>query len=288
MIRETLRRGYRTLLPLIYARTNFKLFLKSTFEDLDFRVQQLAASSDYFTHSLQPIPIKAPFGRSMLVLAPHQDDETIGCGGALALQVRAKASAYVVLLQDGGDEYADLGMVRQDLVVMRNEESRRAAAVIGMEPPLFLNHVDLLAESAQAVEEVRKVIKERRVDAVFVPFFLDAHYDHRTANYILADALRGIEGDVRVFGYEVWGLTVPNVILVIDDVMDQKSQMLSCFEYANKAVDYVHATKGLNMYHSRMLGAGMCRYAERFFEIPRQEYIDLIAKVRGAGAKAKL
>jgi N-acetylglucosamine malate deacetylase 1 len=285
MIRETLRRGYRTLLPLLYARTNFKLFLKTTFTDLDFRMQQLAAASDYFTNALQPIPIKAPFGRSMLVLAPHQDDETIGCGGALALQVRAKADAYVVLLQDGGDEYADLGMVRKDLVALRNEESRRAAAVIGMEPPLFLNHVDLLAESARTVEEVRKVIKERRVDAVFVPFFLDAHYDHRTTNYILADALSGIDGDVRVFGYEVWGLAVPNVILVIDEVMEQKSEMLSCFDYANKAVDYVHATKGLNMYHSRMLGAGMCRYAERFFEIPKQEYIELIGRVRNVTAK---
>ena len=285
MIRESLRQGYRTLLPLLYARTNFKLFLKTTFTDLDFRMQQLAAASDYFTNALQPIPIKAPFGRSMLVLAPHQDDETIGCGGALALQVRAQASAYVVMLQDGADGHADLGLARQDLVALRNEESRRAAAVIGMEPPLFLNHVDLLAESARTVEEVRKVIKERRVDAVFVPFFLDAHYDHRTTNYILADALSGIDGDVRVFGYEVWGLAVPNVILVIDEVMEQKSEMLSCFDYANKAVDYVHATKGLNMYHSRMLGAGMCQYAERFFEIPKQEYIELIGRVRNVTAK---
>jgi LmbE family N-acetylglucosaminyl deacetylase len=282
MIREVLQRGYRTLIPLLYARTNFKLFLKTTFGDLDLRLQQLAASSDYFNSAVQPIAISPPFGRSMLVLAPHQDDETIGCGGVLALQVRAKAQACVVLLQDGGDEYAELGMVRKDLVALRNEESRRAAAVIGMEPPVFLNHLDLAADAGQTAEEVRTLIKERRVDAVFVPFFLDQHYDHRTTNYILAEALKGIGGDVRIFGYEVWGLAVPNVIVVIDEVMDQKIQMLSCFDYANKAVDYVHSTKGLNMYHSRMLGAGMCRYAERFFEIPKQEYIELMQKVRVA------
>jgi LmbE family N-acetylglucosaminyl deacetylase len=286
MIREALRRGYRTLLPLLYARTNFKLFLKTSFGDLDFRLQQLAAASDYFTSSLQPIPIQAPFGRSMLVLAPHQDDETIGCGGALALQVRAKASAYVVLMQDGADEYADLGMARQELMELRNEESRRAAAVIGMEPPRFLNHANLLADSREAADELRGILTERRVDVVFVPFFLDAHYDHCTTNYILADALSSIDWNVRILGYEVWGLCVPNVILVIDAVMDQKIKMLSCFEYANKAVDYVHSTKGLNMYHSRMLGAGMCQYAERFFEIPKQEYIELIKKVRGVTSKS--
>lgn len=285
MIRELFRTGYRSLLPLMYARTNFKLFLKTSITDLDARLRQLAASSDYFSSTMRPIPIQAPFGRSMLVVAPHQDDEAIGCGGVLALQVHAKASAYVVMLQDGADGHDELGFERQALTALRNEESRRSATAIGMEPPKFLNHADLVANSAEAAGEVRSILKERRVDAVFVPFFLDAHPDHRTANYILADALAGIDWDVRVFCYEVWGLTVPNVIVVIDEVMDQKMKMLGCFEFANKAVDYAHSTKGLNMYHSRMLGSGMCQYAERFFEMPKREYIEVVQKVRGVEAK---
>ena len=134
---------------------------------------------------------------------------------------------------------------------------------------------------------VGAILMEKRVDAIFVPFFLDGHPHHRTANYILADALRGIDWNIRIFGYEVWGLCVPNVILVIDQVMDQKIKMLSCFEYANKAVDYVNTTKGLNMYHARMLGAGECRYAERFFEIPRLEYVQLMEQVRGVTPTAR-
>ena len=218
----------------------------------------------------------------MLVVAPHQDDEAIGCGGALALQVRAKGTASVVLLQDGADGYDELGFSRADLVALRNGESSKACAALGIEPPRFLNHADLAAASRQAAAEVRDVIIEKRVDAVFVPFVLDGHPDHRTANYILAEALRGVDWNVRVFGYEVWGLCIPNVIVVIDEVMDRKMEMLACFDFANKAVDYVDSTKGLNMYRSRMLGAGMCKYAECFFEIPRWEYIELVEKVRGA------
>lgn len=282
MIREIFRTGYRSLLPLIYARTNYKLFLKMSFSDIDLRFQQLAAASDFFSSTVRPIPLQAPFGRSMLVLAPHQDDEAIGCGGALALQVQAKAPAYVVVIQDGADGNDEIGMTRQQISEIRNQESRRAAAVIGMEPPLFLNHVNLLAELNQAAGEVRKVILERHSDAIFVPFFLDANPDHLTANYILSEALKEIDWDVQVYGYEVWGLCVPNVIVIIDEVMDQKLQMLSCFEFANKALDYVGSTKGLNMFHSRMLGAGMCKYAERFFEIPKREYVEVIEKVRNA------
>jgi LmbE family N-acetylglucosaminyl deacetylase len=282
MIREYLRRGYRSLLPLVYARAKFKLFLKVSFAEVGSRVQQLAAVADYFSSSIRPIPIVAPFGRSMLVVAPHQDDEAIGAGGALALQVRAKGAAFVVILEDGVDEHGEVGLTRQELILLRNEESRRASAVLGIEPPRFLNHADLAATSREAAEELRSLLIEKRVDAVFVPFILDGHPDHRTANYILAEALNDVTWNVRVFGYEVWGLCIPNVIVVIDEVMDEKIRMLRCFDYANKAVDYVQSTKGLNMYHSRMLGAGMCKYAECFFEIPKQEYIELIQKARSA------
>ena len=284
MIREYLRRGYRSLLPLLYARTNFKLFLKTTFADMDIRVQQLISLTDYFSNSVRAIPIRAPFGSSMLVLAPHQDDEAIGCGGALALQVRAKGDACVVILQDGAEGHEELELKRQDMVSLRNEESLRASKVLRIEPPTFLNHRDLPSELHQAAEELRSILIHKRVDAIFLPFLLDNHPDHRTANYIAAEALKSVDWDVRVFGYEVWSLCIPNVIVVIDEVMDEKIRMLSCFDFANKAVDYVQSTKGLNMYHSRMLGAGMCRYAECFFEVPKQEFIELVYKVQTAEA----
>ena len=57
-------------------------------------------------------------------------------------------------------------------------------------------------------------------------------------------------------------------------------RMLECFTFANSAIDYAHSTKGLNMFHSRMLGAGECRYAERFFEAPRAEYIGLVERLK--------
>jgi LmbE family N-acetylglucosaminyl deacetylase len=279
-IRDYVRYAYRAVLPVLYARTNFKLFLKTSLTEYDRRVRQLASMTDYFSTFVRAIPIHAPFGDSMLVVAPHQDDETIGCGGALALQVRAKKSACVVLLHDGADGHDELGMTRPQLVALRNQESVRAAAVIGMEPPVFLSYPDLKASSDTAAEALRGIIADRKVDAVFIPFMLDGHADHRKANYILAAALKKIDWNVRVFGYEVWGLSIPNVIVVIDSVIEQKLDMLRCFDFANKAVDYVNSTQGLNMYHSRMLGSGVCKYAERFFEIPSLEYIELVERVR--------
>ncbi len=282
MIRNYIRRAYRTVVPLLYSRSRFKLFMATSLGDLDLRRQELASLTDYFASSIRPIPIRAPFGQSMLVVAPHQDDETIGCGGALALQVRSGKAAAIVMVQDGAEGHEELGMARQALTELRNEESRRAAAVLGLEPPCFLNHAYLLDSKMQAAGELRGILTERKVDAVFTPFLLDGHPDHRATNQILAAALQDISWEVRVFGYEVWGLCIPNVLVIIDEVMEDKLKMLSCFTFANQAIDYVHTTKGLNMYRSRLLGAGECRYAECFFELPRREFIELVDRITAA------
>jgi N-acetylglucosamine malate deacetylase 1 len=280
MIRHYFRRLYRLIVPLLYSRQQFRLFLNATLGNINLRMLALASETDYFASFVRPIVVKAPFGDSMLVLAPHQDDEAIGCGGALVLQVRAGRRAAVVMMQDGGDEHEERGLSRHVLTELRNEESRRAASSAGLESPYFLNHRSLDQSVPQAVEQVRGLITERKVDAVFVPFVLDAHPHHRTANVILAEALKKVPWNVRVFGYEVWGMCIPNVLVVIDEVIEDKMRMISCFAFANQAVDYVNSTRGLNMYHSRMLGAGECRYAERFFEIPRTEYITLVERIR--------
>ena len=285
MIRNYLRQIYRTVLPLLYARSQFKLFLKAGLGEIDLRMLALASTTDYFSNFVRAIPIRAPFGKSMVVIAPHQDDEAIGCGGALALQVRSGQAASIVVLLDGASEYEQLGLTRPALMEMRNEESRRAAAVIGAPPPVFLGHPVLADDDAQ-IAEMAYILLDRKADAVFIPFPLDGNSEHRIANRILAGALRKISWDVRVFGYEVWGLAIPNVVLIIDDVIEAKTEMLRCFAFANSALDYTNSTLGLNMFHSRLLGAGECRYAERFFELPREEYIELVGRIRAAESSA--
>ena len=149
------------------------------------------------------------------------------------------------MLQDGADEHDEVGMSRPTLMELRNEESRRSAATIGWNLLSFSIMPDLADSVAQASEEVQAPRYQRKIDALFVPFVLDAHPDHRTANYIVAGALKGVSWNVRVFGYEVWGLCIPNILVVIDDVIEEKMRMLSCFTFANNALDYVHSTRGL-------------------------------------------
>jgi len=282
MLRNFLRQGKDQLLQFLFSRKHFKLLLKATTEHLDLRMQALASITDFYSTAVKPIPITAPFGKSMLVVAPHQDDEVIGCGGALTLQTLSGQSATVIILQDGADEHASASIPREQLRELRNEESRAAMRQIGIDAPIFLGLRSLRSNIETTVSTLREVIEERGVDAVFTPFVLDGHPDHRACNFILAKALSSVSRPIRTMQYEVWSNCIPNVLVIIDPVADKKDAMLSCYKFANGAHDYRHATKGLNMFHSRLLPAGQARYVECFFELPREEFIGLVDRVEQA------
>ena len=285
MFRDQLRKGKDLLVQILTSRKKFKLLLRVTTERLNLRLQALASATDFFSAVVAPIPITAPFGDSMLVVAPHQDDEAIGCGGALALQALSGRSASVVILHDGADEYGDVSMTRAELQELRNGESRNAAREIGIEAPIFLGLQDLRSNVESTATALRRIIDGRSVDAVFTPFVLDGHPDHRACNFIVARALADLTRPIRTFQYEVWSRCIPNVLVIIDRVAEKKDKMLACFAFANKAHDYAHATKGLNMFHSRLLRAGEARYVECFFELPRAEFVRLVDRVEQAESR---
>src|SRR5690606_11138605 len=76
-VRLGLRRLYRELMPLLYARTNFKVFLERSFQSLDRRTAAILCSTNVLPGMMRAVPLRAPFGRSMLVVSPHQDDDII-------------------------------------------------------------------------------------------------------------------------------------------------------------------------------------------------------------------
>ena len=68
---------------------------------------------------------------SALVLAPHYDDEILGCGGLLAQLTASGAAVRVLFLTDGsggGEEIEDRDAYRQ----RRREESGQVCEILGL------------------------------------------------------------------------------------------------------------------------------------------------------------
>ena len=111
----------------------------------------------------------------ILIIAPHPDDEVLGCGGTIARLVR-KGKIVTVAIVTKGTPVFPASQVKQV-----RQEARKANKLLGTEL-LFL---DLPVTTLHLMPEHKlnrvfdNLIQKTKPDAVFAPFPGDRHEDHR-------------------------------------------------------------------------------------------------------------
>ncbi|MCI5165005.1 MAG: PIG-L family deacetylase [Candidatus Electrothrix sp. GM3_4] len=274
-LREYAKKLYHLLKMRLFSGATFKIYMRVNFQQLDKNALRVKLISDFFATELEPVEVQAPFGDSILIIAPHQDDEVIGCGGALLAQLDAGKKVSILFVCDGGNEFRSLGYTRRDdLVQHREAESLRVAEDLGVEDITFLRLTDLENQKDNVASLIALEIERRDPAHIFTPFFLDGHPEHQIVTHALSMALKRVEREVFINCYEVWGNCIPNIILNIDQYMKKKKELISFYESQCDATDYVNTTMGRNMYNARLIGK-RCRYAERYFQAPKNTFIDI-------------
>ena len=88
----------------------------------------------------------------ILIIAPHPDDETLGCGGITALLKARGQAVRIIIVTDGSG--ASIPEPRPDLASVRRKESIQAARVLGieMEDIVFLSYKD--GEALQHISQI--------------------------------------------------------------------------------------------------------------------------------------
>jgi LmbE family N-acetylglucosaminyl deacetylase len=222
-----------------------------------------------------------PGAERVLVVAPHMDDETIGCGGAIAQHVKAGGSVHVVFLTDGRHGSSKLqnlsGEARRNaeikLVETRKQEARRALDKLGVRSVTFLDVEDgTLGADKSAAGRLREILEAERPEIVYVPSYLEQHPDHFAASRVLVEALRDSPLQLQCMGYEVWTPLFPNCLVKIDDVVELKKSALSEYRSQLADQDYVHVALALNAYRSAGFADHYGRYAEAYFAMPVADY----------------
>lgn len=145
------------------------------------------------------------------VLAPHPDDESLGCGGLLALLADAGAPTRVIVLTDGCKSHPNSAAYPADrLRDLRESEARAAVSALGLDPAAvtFLRHPDngLPEEGSPAFDDAARQLAEAidGVETVLVPWRRDPHCDH-VGTWALAAAAAGqLDEPPRWIEYPVW------------------------------------------------------------------------------------
>lgn len=170
----------RTVLRALYARV-----LRSSARELD----------------------PAVLRRSAVVFAPHQDDETLACGGTIIRKRQLGADVKIVFLTDGTQSHRDL-IQTDELKMLRTQEALAAGAVLGVSAAnvFFLGFEDgkLDQNQAAAIEKVKEILASFRPEEVFIPYSREKPADHSQTNRIVLAAVKQCRMALVVNEYPVW------------------------------------------------------------------------------------
>jgi LmbE family N-acetylglucosaminyl deacetylase len=200
---------------------------------------------------------------NVLVVAPHPDDESIGCGGTLRLHVQRGDRVDVVFLTSG-----ELGLEElpaDDARQVREREAEQAAAILGLSSLTFLRHPDwFLSDTEETVgKDLIRVVEQRAPERVLFPHGAEAHPDHAATARIVdrvADELRRPFGRVA---FEVWTPMIDfDDVEDISGVIDAKLAAVRAYKSQLSKFRYDDAVEGLNRFRGAL--AAHCAHAEAF------------------------
>ena len=217
-----------------------------------------------------------------LVLAPHPDDEVVGCGGLLRRLAASGCEVRVLLLTDGSggtEEVAD----RETYRARRRAEVAAAGAALGL---AGAEHVDLpdgaLAEHRPAAAAaIRRALLALRPDLILVPSPVERTADHRAAFAALHEVLTAVRpgdelaaaiGAATVLLYEVNHPGDPDLLVDVGSEVPAIEAAMACYASQEERHPYLAAARGLRQWRTLSLGPEV-RAAEAYRRLALADFV---------------
>lgn len=166
-------------------------------------------------HPLLPPETAVTLG-STIVVAPHPDDESLGCGGLLALLADFGNPAHVLVMTDGSRSHPNSpSYPAARLAALREQETLDALTALGLpaSSARFLRHRDCglpaagTVAFAKAAMQLREMLVALTPATLLVPWRRDPHCDHEATWRLLREATVGLPAPPRWLEYPIWAWT---------------------------------------------------------------------------------
>jgi len=177
--------------------------------------------------------------KKILIIAPHPDDETLGCGGTIAKHVHSGDHVTLCIVTtaykpEWSDEYLE----------MRNKQITKAVEILGInnnviELGYHTVKLDIIPQK-EIAESLITVVNEVQPDIAYIPYKGDLHRDHRVIFESALVAMRPVNCTVKkILAYETlseteWGQPIapfiPNVYCDITETFLKKIEALKAYK----------------------------------------------------------
>lgn len=197
------------------------------------------------------------FSGTLLIIAPHMDDEALACGGLIA-GLPQKERIYIVYATDGMKSPAPIipgsDVISSDLGEVRGKESIKAMTFLGIPEEnlhfLRLPEGQLRKNRAALRGLLLEQIKKINPEYIFIPFRYDRHPDHIVINHVITQSLQHgcyVAQLVEYFVYHRWRLLPkkdirayikPDCLLKMDITNVSKKKRLALDYYQSQTTIY--------------------------------------------------
>lgn len=221
----------------------------------------------------------------VLVFAPHPDDESLGCGGTIALHARAGDAVWVVIATDGGSSKAG-SWGRSRMAAVRAREAQAATQALGARSvaQLGLAEGDYLQQDLQS--QIGDLIRRFEPTFIYTTSCIDYHPEHVKVASALAKALEAVEymhATVRIYEVQV-PLTaiLTNMITVIGPAAAAKKHALDAYDTQQQSLVW---SRRLALYTRKLYSrAGEI---EAFWELSSPEFCRLMVSFPARDRKTR-
>lgn len=194
---------------------------------------------------------------NILVIAPHPDDEILGCGATMAKKIKQGNNVYVLVMTNGYIGAPEL--FSKESVDSIRLEAQKAHDMLGVKKTLFLDfpapQLDQHPSYLMSIE-IHKILKEYSIDTVYIPHRGDIHKDHKMVfdSALVATRPKGNYSVKKILAYETlseteWGnpiasdMFIPNFFERIDDIDFQKK--LKALSFFKSQIESFPASRSL-------------------------------------------
>ncbi|HXN07120.1 MAG TPA: PIG-L family deacetylase, partial [Nitrospiria bacterium] len=167
-----------------------------------------------------------------------------------------------------------------DCTEERRAEGDKAGIILGVNRLIFWDYqsktLDRFPEISKRLSEV---ILEIAPDIVYLPSYMDRHNDHIILNRYFYEALKKIDPQFMIYGYEVWTTLIPNVVVDISDQAEIKKKAMACYQSQMASHNWLEGTLALNRYRGMIANART--HGEAFFRMTPRNYMKMWTNLYG-------
>ena len=211
---------------------------------------------------IYPYTVNDFSGRDAIVIAPHPDDESIGCGGSILKHIKAGKRVRVIFLTNG-DKGDFEGRFGEDYREIRRKCAEKALALLGVKDYEFWGYGDRMLHSAEKeiIERLSLSVKSFSPSIIYAPSPFEIHPDHKTAFSVVWELIHRMP--LKLLLYETLVPFYPDILVDITNEWSYKKRAIESYWTEAYYTNYSEKIEGLNIFRTSPLSRDVL-YAEAF------------------------